>query len=881
VDNFPYSGDINNINPGDIESVTILKDAAAASIWGVQAGNGVIVVVTKKGSFSQRIRAHVSSAVTIGGRPDLGYFPVVASADYADMEQRLFGKGFYDSRINDSNNYPTVSQGVEILLKQRNGQLGAAEADLQLARLRQYDVRGDVDHYFLQNSVRQQYAANASGGSAKFSYYCSLGYDHNLGNNVGDAYNRLTVRSDNTFKPLRGLELNGYIIYTKTETGIGMDYTSLLPTGVFEQLAPYTRLADEGGKALAIPRAYRLAYADSIRLPGLADWHYRPLDELKYNDQTSRQANTRLGAGVKYSFAGGIMAEVKYQYEKGLVNSRDYSSPLTFYTRNLVNQYMYSNATGPVYPVPLGGIADFVHSEMDAWNLRAQLSIKRDLAKYPLIAFAGTEIREVNMDVNASRKYGYDPAINTFSKSIDYNTKFLLRPSGFAPVPDNDLLSGSINRYVSYFARTEYTIKAKYILSASGRMDESNFFGVKANQRRVPLWSAGAAWTLSGESFYHIAWLPYLKLRATYGYNGNTNNNATAFATIQYMSASASSLIPVQYSRIVSPPNPELRWEKIRIINFGADFESKSKCITGNIEYYLKTGLDLISQVSVDPTTGFTSYTGNNASIKGSGIDIVLNSSAGGSTCRWANNFLLSYTTDKVVSYQQIGTAFDYIGGAKAPFVGRPLFSLYSYKWAGLDPVNGDPRAWLGNKVADYSTVVSKASPADLVYNGPMLPRVFGAVRNTFYWKNLALSINITYKLGYYFRRSSINYRNLLYNWGGHSDYGLRWQQPGDEARTQVPSLVEVAGTSRDQAYLYSDILVEKADHIRLRDIRLSYDLTKKAMNRLPVEHIQLYIYVNNIGILWKANHYGIDPDYGSYLIPAARTVSAGITVDF
>src|SRR5262249_3277380 len=157
------------------------------------------------------------------------------------------------------------------------------------------------------------------GGAARFNYYCSLGYDHNLGNNVGDAYSRLTIRSDNTCKPLPGLELNGYIVYTKTETqtSTGMDYTSLLPTGTGGQLAPYTRLADANGKALAIPKIYRLEYVDTISLAGLADWHYRPLDELKYKDQTYRQSDTRLGAGVKYSFAQGMVAEVKYQYEKG------------------------------------------------------------------------------------------------------------------------------------------------------------------------------------------------------------------------------------------------------------------------------------------------------------------------------------------------------------------------------------------------------------------------------------------------------------------------------------------------------------------------------------------------------------------------------------
>jgi len=262
------------------------------------------------------------------------------------------------------------------------------------------------------------------------------------------------------------------------------------------------------------------------------------------------------------------------------------------------------------------------------------------------------------------------------------------RVPGLASVPDNDLLSGTLNRYISYFAKLGYTYKDRYSFSASGRVDESNFFGVKANQRWVPLWSAGLGWALSNEAFYSIDWLPYLKIRATYGYNGNTNNNATAFATIQYMSPGGSSLVAAPYARVISPPNPALRWEKIRIATIGADFENREKSLGGSLEYYHKTGLDLISQVSVDPTTGFSSYTGNNASTSGRGVDLVLNSRAGGGDFKWENNFLLSYNTDRVDSYQKKGTVFDYISGAKAPFVGKPLFSVYSYRWGGLDPAN-------------------------------------------------------------------------------------------------------------------------------------------------------------------------------------------------
>ncbi|HSC36623.1 MAG TPA: hypothetical protein VLD19_02080, partial [Chitinophagaceae bacterium] len=565
-----------------------------------------IVIVSKKGRFGQRTRVHFTNSITVGDKPDLGYFPVISGAGYAGLERRLFDNGYYNGLIDDKTRYPPLSQGVEIMLKQRLGLLPAADAASLLDQLQQNDIRTDIRRYFLQNRVNQQYAANASGGTDKFNYYCSLGYDHNRSNSVGEDYSRLTIRLEDSWKPVKNLELNGYVVYTKTDTrDNNINYMYMLPTGEGGRVAPYTRLADANGKALPIPWGYRMEYVDTISQPGLLDWHYRPLDELHYSDLSYRQSDTRLGAGVKYRPLAGMVAEIKYQYEKGMVNNLYYNSLQTYLTRNLVNQYMFSNASGPVYPVPPGGIADFGTNELGAWNLRGQLSFNRNAKKYSVALFTGFEIREVNVDVSLNRKYGYDPAVNSLNRNIDYNTKFSLRPFGLAPVPDNDLLSGTLNRYVSYFAKLGYIYKNRYSFSASGRVDESNFFGVKANRRWVPLWSAGLGWELSNEAFYGIAWLPYLKIRATYGYNGNTNNNATAFATIRYVSPGASSLVAAPYAQIVSPPNPALRWEKIRIATIGADFENRRGSFGGSLEYYRKTGLDLISQVTVDPTTGF------------------------------------------------------------------------------------------------------------------------------------------------------------------------------------------------------------------------------------------------------------------------------------
>jgi hypothetical protein len=216
----------------------------------------------------------------------------------------------------------------------------------------------------------------------------------------------------------------------------------------------------------------------------------------------------------------------------------DYSQQ-TYYTRNLINEYMYVDpVTGNIdYPVPLGDILDLNNTMLTSWNARAQINFSHGWRNQKVVLLAGIESRQINQDNQYTREYGFDPGTNTFNTSMNYSSSYSLNPlpyAGTATVLNPGLFSGTLNRYFSYYANGAYTLHDRYTVSLSGRVDESNFFGVKANQRMVPLWSSGLLWDISKESFYHILWLPNLKIRVTYGYNGNTNNNATAFATSQY-----------------------------------------------------------------------------------------------------------------------------------------------------------------------------------------------------------------------------------------------------------------------------------------------------------------------------------------------------------
>ena len=197
VDNFPYEGDINNINPNDIESITILKDAAAASIWGARSGNGVIVINPRKGRYDEHLKVQFNANFTSVGKPDLFYSRnFLNSSNYIGVEQFLFNQGYYDDKINNSTLWPGLSPAVELLAANRKAELSDPELVAGLNALSARDVRDDFSKYVYQPALRQQYSISVTGGSHDISYALSAGYDHNRDNLIRNGYRRFTFELD-------------------------------------------------------------------------------------------------------------------------------------------------------------------------------------------------------------------------------------------------------------------------------------------------------------------------------------------------------------------------------------------------------------------------------------------------------------------------------------------------------------------------------------------------------------------------------------------------------------------------------------------------------------------------------------------------------------
>lgn len=883
LNNFPYDGDINNINPNDVEDITILKDASAASIWGARAGNGVVVITTKQGSNIGGPKVNFSSRVTIGEKPDLLSSQIMGSSDYIETEKRLFALNFYRSTELSAARAP-LSPVVELLIAKRDGLIDPRTADEQIEGMKLLDVREHYLKYLYRLPFNLQQSLNVMGGNQSGKYYLSAGWDKNLETLRANDFNRVTLTANNSYLFLnKRLELSANVNFNQNNNVVQNLGSANITLSSLGAIYPYAQLVDDSGNSLPIANNYRLSYVRSAEQKGLLDWAYKPLDEIRYADNTTNYRELRGDFGLSYKVIDGLRAKILYQYIYGNSIGRNNRSQETFFTRNLINTYSIINANGSVTrPIPLGGILDQTDITSNSHQLRTQLSYDKQIGKSHYISFlSGYEFKDGETQSRSFRIYGYDD-MHATGQLVDYQKNHVSQVTPTTTtlrIPYMDIMGSLTDRFVSYFANGAYTFDSQYNAYASIRLDQSNIFGVNTNQKGIPLWSTGLAWNIDRAGFFKVREINALKLRFSYGYNGNVDRSLSAYTTAQYYAGSTVST-GLPYATIQNPPNPNLRWERVSVMNTGIDFSLFNSRLSGSFDYYIKRGKDLLGATPFPPSTGITSFRGNYAHTKGKGVDISLQSINVKSILNWQTNFIFSYSKDIVTSYELIAANANYLeqginGGF--PLVGKPLYAIYSYKWAGLDPLNGDPMGYLADNISKSYAQIQTLTPVDkLIYNGTSRPLYYGAVRNTVSFKNISLSANISYRLGYYFRKSSISYGGNQ-GLGGHSDYELRWKNAGDELKTFVPSIPASNNARRDIFYAYSEILVDKGDHIRLQDVNLSYDLDSK-LSKFGIKGVKLFVYIDNIGLIWKANDFDIDPDFQG--IPPVRTYSFGINLN-
>ncbi len=875
VDNFPYDGPIENINPNDVESVTVLKDAAAASIWGARAGNGVIVITTKGGKINQPMEVSLNMNFNRTESPDLFYAPQMTSAEMVGVERMLFERGFYNS-AERSNNKTVLSPVVETLIALRDGALTGTEADNLLASYRQQDSRRDLQRYFYTSSLAQQYSLSVKGGGTHSSYFVSMGYDQVQTAVEGNHNNRYTLNARNQWKFDRNrLEVDLGMYVAGSQAIQGTEIPSLYS---------YDRLADAAGNHLPVNKTYSRRYVESEEVKDLLDWNYYPLDELGALRNRSQASDLRVNIGLSYQILPDLKLGFSHQYWTNNSVGRNLRNQDSFFVRDLINQFSQYDEEGNItHNIPVGDILDYQGGTSSSHNFRAQASYSRDFSpRSDLQVMGGFEIKDLSAMSSMTRYYGYNDELGINMPVDSKNTYRRFHNNSLGSIPFGDGHSGTIDRFISGFVNASYTLSQKYTFTGSARRDASNLFGVDANQRAVPLWSIGGAWIISEEKFADYTYMPFVRLRATYGYNGNIDRSISAYTTGRFFSDSFGMVPGLPYADIVNPPNPDLGWERIGIFNVGLDVETQDSRLRMSLEFYQKNGTDLIGDSSVPPSLGVPNFRGNFADSKTHGIDLELASANLQGPLKWNTRLLLSHVREQVSSYGQETSVYDYLEGAirTVPVEGKPLFAIYSIPFAGLDPASGNPLGYLnGEPSSDYAAIFSTLTAEDLLYHGPSRPTFFGAFTNNFEWKNFSLSVNVTYRMGYYYRRQTVNYGEVLAGRISHSDFSERWQQPGDEQTTEVPSMPETNNNNRNRLVSSGSNLVEKGDHIRLQDVRVSYLLDRSTSSWLPVRQVDLYAFADNVTMLWKATKDPLDPDFRS--MRPLRSIAVGMKIRF
>lgn len=888
VDNFPFEGNISNINPNDVESITILKDAAATSIWGPRAGNGVIVITTKKGKFNQPLSVSFNSNMIVTQKANLYSVPQISVSNYIDVEQFLFNKGYYNDQLTSSE-HPALTEAQEVFLQRRKGMISASDSSNRINELKSRDTRKDYSRFLYRDMALQQHSLSISGGSSNYAWIIAGNYDqiYNDRGIIDNSNRKINIRLDNVYMPAKNLQLKLGIYYTNNKADQAMDGYSYQSIKLnYTKFVPYLKFGDAAGNPLPVASHLDMAYIDTAGGGQLMDWHYYPIEDYKHARRTTNLEEILANVALNYRFTDYLNLDLLYQYGRQRKEDISIADTFSYYTRNLRNSLYQQDLKKS--PVPLGSIVDIANGTVGSSSARVQLNFKKEWGSHALSSIAGAEVRQIQSGINGYRLYGYNADPLYYNNNLDYTAYYPNYVNGyynFIPSADG-ILDGSINRFVALYSNISYIYKKKYSISGSIRKDGANIFGLKTNDKWKPLWSVGGGWHISDESFYHVDWLSNLRLRASYGFSGNVDLSRTALPIAYYSSSAGGSTLPFPYAYITAINNPELRWEKVGQVNIGVDFSALDKRVSGSLDMYFKRGSDLYGRTPYDYTTWGQSslITKNVAEMEGRGVTLNLLTQNIRGLFQWSTTWIFNYSSDKTTKYyspeSKSGNILLGSGNGISPVIGKPLYAIAAYKWGGLNK-QGDPQGYLNGELStDYFEITTDVNTkgikgSSLQYIGPATPTYFGNIINDFSWKGLTLSVNIAFKFGYYFWKSSLSYSSLYMNGEGNVEFANRWQKKGDELHTSVPAMVYTDYPQfgfRNAFYNNASVNVLKGDNIRLQYINVGYDFTlKKKSKSSLLSKLTVYSNIANAGIIWKQNKQRIDPDYPYGLAPSKQ----------
>ena len=888
LDGTPTELDIRTINPDDIEKITFLKDAAAASIYGARAANGVMVINTKKGKQGQT-RINFSQNYGFSNKPSLSKLPLMNSAQVLNLEQEFVDKNLVTDPASVTYMLTTpVSQGMDLMFQYKRGQITQAQRDAGLDVLRNRNTYGQAEQYLLQASTSQNYDLSFSGAENDYSYFMSGSYSKEETQAKGSDGQRLTLLSNQDFKLFNYAKITTSLrgsIFKYNENSLGLS-----PLGMSSNtLLPYNQIVGDNGNSVDYYRHFYAGQTIPLEQAGYLPWTYNYIDELNNKDNTINEQNFGATVSATLPLLKGLDAVGTYSVETSTSSNDNMYNENTYYARDAINSATSINSNGDlVYGIPLGGIFQSNKFGKTSSTMRGQLNYDGIIGQDHLInAMGGIEARETGETQDSRTLYGYNSKTQT---SVDIPSKNYVDVNGYNYTISNGNVHKDFHRrFLSYYANAGYTFKNKYTLTGSARLDDYNNFGVDKKLRRTPLWSTGAKWNIKEESFLKdVNLVNDLALRASYGFNGNINLEVFPFTNISISDLDNFSQQP--YAFISQPANPNLRWEKTGILNFGVDFSLLNSRLNGTVEYYKKDSKDLIVEFPVSPFYGTSNnmLVQNAATLAGHGIDLSLNGTIlKAKDFSWNSALVVSFNKTEVTD-SRFQNYSQYLNGSGTtpPVEGYPLNSIFAFRSAGLDATGRTQVYDKSGKIVNSFTSLKDIE--DMKYMGTNIPSYYGSFSHTFNYKKLSLYILATYKFDYVLFKPTyggyVNRQGRFNQYDLNTDIDQRWRKTGDEATTSVPGIQGSTGLSYVR-YIYGEDQIIDGDHIRFRELSLKYDMTS-LINRGIVRGASVTFTARNLGFFWRKNKDGLDPDFLPYTgtnmkLPAMAIYSIGFNVNF
>jgi len=881
--------DITSINPNDVADITVLKDATAASIWGSQASNGVIVINTKKGAYNNKLSVTYDGSASFQGKPDLAYYHQLNSAQFIAAATQIFDPVQNPYAVINSPaggllsnvGSPSLPPHEQILYNKYNGVITADQASAQLAALAGQSNLQQMKDLFYRDAFLANHTLSVRGGGPRYSGYASFSYTdtrNNTPSNNNNSY-KLDIRQDFSLSP----HIKAYLITDLTNRVLSSN-NAASPTS---QFLPYAMFRDANGNNIDMSWLYLSPTLQSTYTgKSGVDLSYSPLNDAGHTQNKTNELIARINGGITINLYKGLRYEGVYGIVKDEGKTTNYLDAGAYAVRSELVSFTVASATpggAPTYYLPsTGGRLTTKNTDIQNYTIRNQLVYDAGWkgGLHQLTVLAGQEALDQLSKSNQSVVRGYNPQLLTYG-SVNYTAlgAGLLNPvkpnyTTNESVLLNDAYAGTEveNRQYSYYANGGYTYDAKYTLNGSWRIDHSSLFGIDHSAQNRPIVSGGLSWAIGKEKFLtDVSWLDQLVIRSTYGVTGNSPVSGTA-ASFDVLSAMTTTVFPNGTGLSISAPaNKHLSWESTKTYNEGVDFKVFGR-LSGSVDLYFKNTDNLIGLLPTNSFSGYTSITGNIGKMTNHGIEVSLNSvNISGRNFSWRTLLNFSYNRNRITSltYQLPLTTGDILV-AQSYVQGYAAYSVFAYRYAGLDSL-GDPQVYQakgGKTKTPYATL-----PADIKNMGSAQPLFNGGFTNVFTYRRFSLSANMVYSLGNVMRRDV----NTFYTGGRmvpsagsftgntNAEFADRWQAAGDEAKTNVPSYVGSTSlnTSRRETAYYTQagINVVSASYIKMRDLTLSYALPPSLLNKYKIGNITLNAQLSNV-MIWKANKYGIDPEF-------------------